>query len=113
MGLINDAMNYLATTTRTSISPTAGSNYSPFGNSWYEVYGRIIHIHIGVQGLSVNSSNTVYTIPSKYRPYSFLEFHGASGGNATIAEVQVNTNGQINVIPRDFGFCCAEIVYMF
>lgn len=114
-GLIDKALAKLvdySTTKRTNITPLVGSNYAGFDNSWYEVSGRTVHIHLGLQGLSIGSLNTVYNMPLGLRPYTMIYATGTSGNWNAPCEVLALANGNINVTPRTYGYCAVEIVYM-
>lgn len=113
MGVLNDAMDYLATVDKTTIMPSAGASYAGYGGAYYEIYGRVIHIHLGLKDLAVNADNIVYTLPSNLKPVSVgIHCVGMGGSRSEIIDVWVYDNGQIMVHPNTTGFCVADIVYM-
>lgn len=80
-----------------SFTPTAGSNYSGYGNCYYETMGKLVHIHIGVQGLTANSTQTIYTMPSGLRPPTMLKYLGGGGQTVSIAYITIGADGVVSV----------------
>ena len=75
------------------ITPIVGSNYAGYGNSWYYKKGTKVHIHIGVQGLTANTSNQITTLPKGFIPKSPIAVLGVGAGFQDIAYCQINNDG--------------------
>lgn len=80
-------------------SLSKGSNYANGGNTCYYLVGNRVHVHISVQGLTANANNTIFTLPSGYRP----KFRIAGAGTGTtmsatdVATVNIYADGNVNV----------------
>lgn len=98
-------------TTRTTFTPTGCSNYANYGGSYYEKYGNIVHVHVGVSGLTANTSKVIYTLPSGYIPATPIFGHGTGGSWNNLGYVQIQTNGQIFVESAGT-YCGADVTYM-
>lgn len=85
--------------TVTPIEPTlsAGEHYDTFGRCWYYKIGHRVHVHIGVSGLTANTTTTLWTMPAGYRPYSSVSFTGQSSSYSNIARCRVLENGEVRV----------------
>lgn len=90
-----------------SITPTTGSNYSAYGNSWYYKKGTKVHVHIGVQGLTANSYVTLFTLPAGYRPRSIIPIVGFGSSFSVIVAGQIYTNGEITIYSTS-SYCAFE-----
>lgn len=88
--------------TKTNITPSVGSNYSGMGNSYYEVSNNLVHIHLGLQGLTANSVQQVFQMPSGYRPTSVVYVLGQGGSSYTsVVYAKIEADGKISVRPYD------------
>lgn len=98
---------------KTTITPTAASgasNYSSYGNSYYEKAGNIVHVHIGVSGLTTGTATSIYTLPSGHRPTSKVFAHGTGGAWNNLGYMEITTAGVITV--RSEGtYCGADVTY--
>lgn len=83
----------------TPIEPTlsAGAHYDTFGRCWYFKIGHRVRVHIGVSGLTANTTTTLWTMPAGYRPYSSVSFTGQSSSYSNIARCRVLENGEVRV----------------
>lgn len=91
-------------------TPTAGSSYSSYGGCYYEKYGRVVHVHIGVSGLTTGTATVIYTLPSGYRPSTTVFAHGTGGAWNNIGYVEIYADGRISV--RSQGtYCGADITF--
>jgi hypothetical protein len=96
---------------RTTFTPTRGSSYSNFGGCYYEKYGRPVHVHLGLSGLTASTSATVFTLPSGYRPSSPVYAYGTGGSWDVLCYAVIGTGGAIDV--RSHGtYCGADITFM-
>ena len=96
---------------RATFTPTSGSSYSSYGGCYYEKYGRVVHVHVGVSGLSTGASTNIYTLPSGYRPTSPVYAHGTGGSWNNIGYMEISTAGVVTV--RSQGtYCGADVTFM-
>lgn len=96
---------------RTTFTPTSGSSYSSYGGCYYEKYGRTVHVHVGVSGLTTGTATTVYTLPEGYRPSSPVFAHGTGGSWNNIGYMEISTAGVVTV--RSQGtYCGADVTFM-
>lgn len=97
---------------KTTITPTASgvSNYSSYGNSYYEKAGNVVHVHIGVSGVTANTVTAIYTLPSGYRPTSKVFGHGTGGTSDNIGYMDITTAGVISVRSSS-GYIGADVTY--
>ena len=109
----NDA-GYITSETdlgKTTWTPTSGSSYTYYGGCYYEKYGRVVHVHIGVSGLSANAQTQIYTLPNGYIPSSLIVAHGTSGTWDGLAYAEIATTGVVNVRSKGT-YCCADLTYL-
>ena len=85
--------------TVTPIEPTldAGAHYDSFGGCWYYKIGHRVRVHIGVSGLTANTTTVLWTLPQGYRPYSGIAFTGQSSVYSNYARCRVLENGEVRV----------------
>lgn len=96
---------------KTTITPTGCSNYSSYGGSYYEKCGRVVHVHVGVSGLTANTSKNIFTLPEGYRPTSRVFGHGTGGAWNNLGYVDIGTDGVITV--RSEGtYCGADATFL-
>lgn len=96
---------------KTTWTPTSGSSYSNYGGCYYEKYGRVVHVHVGVSGLTANTATVIYTLPSGYRPSSTVFAHGTGGAWNNIGYVEIYSDGRISA--RSQGtYCGADITFL-
>ena len=96
---------------KTTWTPTSGSSYSNYGGCYYEKYGRVVHVHVGVSGLTTGTATNIYTLPSGYRPSSPVYAHGTGGAWNNIGYLEISTAGVVTV--RSQGtYCGADITYL-
>ena len=94
---INDLIAYndtsvLVNPTKIPITPLVGSNYSGFGNSFYYKIGSRVHIHLGLQGLTPNTSQTVFAPPAGYRPTTNVAGAGVGGSMSEVVPYQLGNS---------------------
>lgn len=89
----------LTNITPIEITPTAGSNYSGYGNSYFYKIGTRVHIHLGLQGLTANTNQYVATIPEGYRPRGTLAIVGLGATQTEIIGGQAYPGGSISIQP--------------
>lgn len=92
-----DDASALCTVTPTEPTLTSGAHYDTFGRCWYYKIGHRVRVHIGVSGLTANTTATLWTMPAGYRPYSSVSFTGQSSSYSNIARCRVLENGEVRV----------------
>lgn len=92
-----DDASVLCTVTPTEPTLTSGAHYDTFGRCWYYKIGHRVRVHIGVSGLTANTTTTLWTVPAGYRPYSSVSFTGQSSSYSNIARCRVLENGEVRV----------------
>lgn len=96
---------------KTTWTPTHGSSYSNYGGCYYEKYGRVVHVHVGVSGLTTGTSTNIYTLPSSHRPSSPVYAHGTGGAWNNIGYLEISTAGVVTV--RSQGtYCGADVTFL-
>lgn len=85
---------------RTSFTPTVGASYAGYGGCYYEKIGKMVHVHIGISGLTANTNSNVYSMPTGYRPYATQAVVGRSSSTASLAYIAIGTGGVIGVTPQ-------------
>lgn len=96
---------------KTTWTPTSGSSYSNYGGCYYEKYGRVVHVHVGVSGLTTGTSTNIYTLPSGYRPSSPVYAHGTGGAWNNIGYLEISAAGVVTVRSQG-AYCGADITYL-
>lgn len=96
---------------KTTWTPTSGSSYSNYGGCYYEKYGRVVHVHVGVSGLTSGTATDIYTLPSGYRPSSTIYAHGTGGAWNNIGYVEISTGGVITCRSQG-AYCGADITFL-
>lgn len=81
------------------ITPLEGSNYNNYGNTYYYKVGSIVYLHVGLAGLVAGSSNTIYTLPSGYRPRGYALGYGVSDNLSSTSVAQISSDGTITIKP--------------
>lgn len=101
---------------RVAFTPTAGSSYSGYGGCYYETYGdyygRVVHVHVGVSGLTQGSGQSIYTLPSEVRPHSMVVAHGTAGRADNIGYLEVRADGTVYVQPNGGTYIGADVTYI-
>lgn len=98
-------------TDKTTFTPTSGSSYSNYGGCYYEKWGNVVHVHVGVSGLTTGTSTQIYTLPSGCYPTSPIYAHGTGGAWNNIGYLEISTTGAVTV--RSQGtYCGADAVFM-
>ena len=95
---INDE-TILGTNEIIEITPLVGQNHSNYGNTYYYKVGSIVYLHIGLKGLTANTENVIFTLPSGYRPRGYVSGYGISDNLSSTAVTQISKNGDINIRP--------------
>lgn len=96
---------------KVTFTPAKGANYDYYGGCYYEKYGRVVHVHVGINGLTANTANNILTLPAGYRPASLIVVHGTGGSWNNLGYVDINTSGVIQV-RTEGAACCADVTFI-
>lgn len=88
-----------------------GSSYENYGNVYYEKFGNIVHLHIGMSGLSPNSTNNVFTLPSNILPSSVITATGISIGLNNTCRMEIHEAGLVQIHP-DAAYALVDVTYI-
>lgn len=92
-------------------TPTTGASYASFGSCWYSRIGKTVHLHVGLSGLTANTSQMIYTLPVGFRPVSHVAVTGGGGTSYTaVSSLSVLTDGKVEVASVD-QYAIADITY--
>lgn len=96
----------------TPITPTLdnGSHSSAHGNCWYYKIGYRVYIHIGVTGLTSNTTTALWTLPQGYRPHSMVGNVGTGQNMTTYGRIRVTEAGVVN-INANAASACGDIEF--
>lgn len=103
--------NYKGGHSKTTFTPAHGTNYSTYGGSYYEKFGHVVHVHVGVSGLTASTDYVVTTLPAGYRPSSTVFAHGTGGAWNNISYMDVRTDGAVHVRSQG-AYCGADVTFM-
>ena len=101
----------ISSTTRNSFTPTSGASYSGYGGCYYEKYGNVVHVHVGVSGLTANTATNIATLPAGYRPHSMVCAHGTGGTWDNLGYLQISDAGVVMVRSKGT-YCGADVTYI-
>lgn len=99
------------TVTKTTITPTRGTAYATYGGCYYERYGRFVHLHLGLSGLTANSVNVVYNLPDGIKPTNRVFSAGTSGDITAAVYAEVTEEGKVSVVPLKT-YCGADVYWL-
>lgn len=108
---IPDNANYQGGHTRTSFTPLRGANYAGYGGCYYEKFGSVVHVHVGVSGLTANTATNIQTLPSGFRPPSLVFAHGTGGSWNNLGYLQVDSSGTV-MVRSEGTYCGADVTFM-
>ena len=99
------------TPVKTTFTPAAGTSYSSYGGCYYEKMGRLVHIHLGLSGLTANTRHTVYNLPQSIRPATAIFAVGQTDSASSICNLVVNSSGSVTVLSQST-YCSADVIFM-
>lgn len=97
---------------KVTITPSKGTSYAPWDGCYYEKYGRLVHLHFGVSGLTQGTGNVIYTLPEELRPHTL---HIAIGGGQTSShygQLQVTVAGTCTFYPNGNTYALVDAFYL-
>jgi hypothetical protein len=92
----DDASN-LCDITPTVPTLAAGSHHATYGGCWYYKIGHRVCVHIGVAGITANTTTTLWQMPAGYIPYSGIAVNGQGSGYNNVARARVTGTGAVIV----------------
>lgn len=99
------------TVTKATFTPTAGESYDAYGGCYYEQLGRIMHIHVGVSGLTANTNTIIYNMPLGKRPATLISTCGQGAGSNQLAYLSITDSGNVRVNSSG-AYCAGDLYYM-
>ena len=91
------------------VTPTVGSNYELYGNTYYYKVGSRVHVHVGIS-INAQSYTTIFTLPVGFRPKTMLGFVAVGSGLDNFAGLQIGTDGTIATIAKN-GYILADMEF--
>ena len=91
------------------VTPTVGSNYEPYGNTYYYKVGSRVHVHVGIS-INTQTYTEIFTLPVGFRPKTLLGFVGNGSTLDNFAGLQINPSGPITVIAKN-GYVLADMEF--
>lgn len=91
------------------VTPTVGSNYELYGNTYYYKVGSRVHVHVGIS-INTQSYTTIFTLPVGFRPQTMLGFVAVGSGLDNFAGLQIGTDGTIATIAKN-GYVLADMEF--
>lgn len=96
---------------KTEFNPTSATSYAGYGGCYYEKYGNVIHVHVGLSGMTAGTDYSIFTLPVGCRPTTNLFAHGTGGSWNNIGYVEIRPDGTVHA--RSVGnYCGADITYL-
>lgn len=95
---------------------TTGAPYSNLGGCWYYKTGTRVHVHFACTDLTADTNNTVYQMPTGYRPYKTI-CAGGRGSTGTvhgciyITGGSGSSSGKVTLRAETGNICAADIEY--
>ena len=91
------------------VTPTVGSNYELYGNTYYYKVGSRVHVHVGIS-INAQTYTVIFTLPVGFRPKTMLGFVGVGSGLDNFAGLQIKQDGKITVIAKN-GYVLADMEF--
>lgn len=106
---INETAANLKTSIIHYVTPTVGSNYELYGNTYYYKVGSRVHVHVGIS-INAQTYTTIFTLPVGFRPKTMLGFVAPGSGLDNFAGLQINPDGTITTIAKN-GYVLADMEF--
>ena len=91
------------------VTKTVGSNYEPYGNTYYYKVGSRVHVHVGIS-INVQTYTEIFTLPVGFRPKTLLGFLGNGSGLDNFAGLQIDPSGPVTTIAKN-GYVLADMEF--
>lgn len=89
------------------VTPTVGSNYEMYGNTYYYKVGSRVHVHVGIS-IKAQTYTTIFTLPVGFRPKTMLGFVAPGSGLDNFVGLQIGIDGTIATIAKN-GYVIADM----
>ena len=89
------------TPVRTEFTPSSGVADTSAGKCYYEVLGKLVHVHVALTGLTVNTQTALYTLPAGVRPRHRMTTIGSCGHITYRSYVMLQTSGALAVYSQE------------
>ena len=86
----------------------SGTPYASYGGCYYEVCDNMVHIHIGISGLTAGGTTgtTVFTMPQGLRPSTDHISTGIGADRSKISNIYVNDSGAVSIYSQSTSAMC-------
>ena len=91
------------------VTPTEGSNYEMYGNTYYYKVGSRVHVHIGIS-INTQTYATIFTLPVGFRPKTMLGFVAVGSNLDNFAGLQVDISGTVSTVAKN-GYVLADMEF--
>lgn len=91
------------------VTPTVGSNYEHYGNTYYYKVGSRVHVHVGIS-IDTQTYTTIFTLPVGFRPKTMLGFVANGSSLDNFAGLQITPDGTITTIAKN-GYVLADMEF--
>lgn len=91
------------------VTPTVGSNYELYGNTYYYKVGSRVHVHVGIS-INTQSYTAIFTLPVGFRPKTMLGFVAVGSGLDNFAGLQIDPSGPVTTIAKN-GYVLADMEF--
>ena len=82
--------------TFTTITPSSGSTISG-QECYYAKVGYVVTVNIALEGLTANSTASITTLPSGYRPRSKVTTIVQAGSRSAVCTMEIGTDGAVTI----------------
>lgn len=89
------------TPVRTEFTPTSGTADTSAGKCYYEVIGKLVHVHVALTGLTINTQLALYTLPTEVRPRHRMTTIGICGHITYRSYITLQTSGALAVYSQE------------
>ena len=91
------------------VTPTVGSNYELYGNTYYYKVGSRVHVHVGIS-INAKTYTEIFTLPVGFRPKTMLGFVAPGSGLDNFAGLQIQPDGKVATIAKN-GYVIADMEF--
>lgn len=106
---VNETAVNLKTSIIHYVTPTVGSNYNLYGNTYYYKVGSRVHVHVGIS-INAQTYTTIFTLPVGFRPKTMLGFVAVGSGLDNFAGLQIDPSGPVTTIAKN-GYVLADMEF--
>ena len=99
----------LSSTIIHNVTPTVGSNYELYGDTYYYKVGSRVHVHVGIS-IDAQTYTTIFTLPVGFRPKTMLGFAAPGSGLDNFVGLQIQPDGAVTTIAKN-GYVLADMEF--